>query len=186
MSAEGDPAPARLPRAASGLRHLRWGREVLATLEAHAEHNPRLSAPARVEVRGHAAALQRDLDALSAAVKAYRDFLERVRVKHRGRARLAALLLREEPPPGEDIDVRALAADFEAERARMEAAARRPLKQAVMDRKAELRERLEAMNARLAAQISAAFVESLYPALARGGLCVADDGDEDDDSAAAP
>jgi hypothetical protein len=82
----------RLSRRASGLRHLRWSREILATLEAHYEHNPRLTQPEREVVLDEAIKLRALVEALSAAVKPYRDFLERRRVQFRGMQRVGRFL----------------------------------------------------------------------------------------------
>lgn len=180
MSARGGEA--RLSAEASGLRHLRWAREVLASLEAHAAHNPRLSAAEREAVRAEADALREAVDALSGAVKPYRDFLEQTRVLHRGRARVGAFLCAD--AAGGDESARALSAAFEAERAEMEASARRPLREALAAAKGRLQAGLAGMEERLEARVSAAFVESLYPPLASGGACVADDDDPDDDATA--
>jgi hypothetical protein len=82
----------KLSRSASGLRHLRWSREILATLEAHYEHNPRLSQPEREAVLEEAIKLRSLVTALSEAVKPYRDFLERRRVQFRGMQRVGRFL----------------------------------------------------------------------------------------------
>jgi hypothetical protein len=81
-----------LAREASGLRHLRWGREIVATLEAHASHNPHLDEAERTAIAVATGELDRLVAAMSAAVKPYRDFLERERVKGRGRRRVGVLL----------------------------------------------------------------------------------------------
>ena len=60
----------------------------------------------------------------------------------------------------------------------------RGLKASLETAVAELRAHLEEMNQRIASVVSEGFVESLYPALANGRTCVADEGDEDDDAAA--
>lgn len=85
----------KLSRSASGLRHLRWAREILATLEAHYEHNPRLSQPDREVVLEEAVNLRTLVTALSSAVKPYRDFLERRRVQFRGMQRVGIHLCAE-------------------------------------------------------------------------------------------
>ena len=82
----------KLSRGASGLRHLRWSREILATLEAHYEHNPRLAQPEREVLLAEALKLRGLVSALSAAVKPYRDFLERRRVQFRGMQRVGRFL----------------------------------------------------------------------------------------------
>jgi hypothetical protein len=82
----------KLERSASGLRHLRWGREILATLEAHHEHNPGLSLAERDLVLDEVVKLRALVNALSAAVKPYRDFLERRRTSFRGMLRVGRFL----------------------------------------------------------------------------------------------
>src|SRR5262245_13379116 len=83
---------ATLSRSASGLRHLRWGREILGTLKAHLEKNPTLSEAEQDALRAEIAALSGFVDGLSGAVKPYRDFLERTRTGFRGVQRVAAYL----------------------------------------------------------------------------------------------
>src|SRR3954467_4769543 len=82
----------KLSRGASGLRHLRWAREILATLEAHYEHNPRLVQPYRDAELDEAASLRAPGHGPSAAVKPCRDFLERRRVQFRGMQRVGRFL----------------------------------------------------------------------------------------------
>ena len=57
----------RLAESASGLRHLRWAREVLATLEMHHEHDGRLTADERDRVLDECVELRAVVNALSAA-----------------------------------------------------------------------------------------------------------------------
>ncbi|WP_437837599.1 hypothetical protein [Sorangium sp. So ce1153] len=184
-AAEG-AAGRRLSRGASGLRHLRWGREVLATLEAHVEHNPALDGADREALRGEARVLAAAVQALSEAVKPYRDFLERTRVRYRGRVRVAEHLVREADAGHADEGARARLDEAVTELAGMEATQRRPLKAALSAEIDRLREAMARMDARLEARLSAAFVESLYPPLTDGASRVADDGDPDDDAAASP
>ncbi|AUX21130.1 hypothetical protein SOCEGT47_016080 [Sorangium cellulosum] len=179
---EGAPGP-RLSRGASGLRHLRWAREVLATLEAHVAHNPALGDADREALRGEARALAASVQALSGAVKPYRDFLERTRVHYRGRVRVAEHLLRES---GADEAARARLDEARSALAGMEAAQRRPLKASLSEEIDRLREAMARMDARIAERLSAAFVEGLYPPLTDGASRVADDGDPDDDATASP
>jgi hypothetical protein len=82
----------KLSPGASGLRHLRWSREILASLEAHYEHNPLLSTPDRDLVLEEAVKLRALVVALSSAVKPYRDFLERRRTQFRGMLRVGVHL----------------------------------------------------------------------------------------------
>lgn len=63
---------------------------------------------------------------------------------------------------------------------------RYPLRAAVNKAIYELREELDQMDGRLRSHFSAAFIDSLYPELARRGSAVADDADEDDDTTEPP
>jgi hypothetical protein len=160
---------AKLSRSASGLRHLRWGREILGTLRAHVEKNPELSEEKRNQLRAEIAALVGLVDGLSAAVKPYRDFLERTRTGFRGQQRVAAYL-------GDE------AMGNEASRAAE--SLRRPLKVALEQAITSLRAGLEQMDVRLGERFVERFVESLYPGLSRGNTFIADDDDQDDDATA--
>ncbi|UQA56586.1 hypothetical protein [Polyangium aurulentum] len=220
----------KLSRGASGLRHLRWAREIYATLAAHAEASE-VSEPQRAALSKELTRLDARIQGLSGAVKGYRDFLERERVRYRGAIRAAlhagalaergvvehpadfglAVAKRREAAPETLARARARAGELRAlaagrrtgpgEVSRLEAAAsrieeairsmqtealprQRALKAALEVAVSGLREALEDMDGRLAGVVSDAFVDSLYPALARGGTIVADEGDEDDDSAA--
>ena len=82
----------KLSPSVSGLRHLRWSREILASLEAHYEHNPLLATPERDFLLEEAVKLRALVIALSAAVKPYRDFLERRRTQLRGMLRVGVHL----------------------------------------------------------------------------------------------
>jgi hypothetical protein len=220
----------KLGRGASGLRHLRWAREIYATLAAHAESSE-LGEPQRMALAKELTRLDARIQGLSGAVKGYRDFLERERVRYRGAIRAAlhagaeaartateqsaevgaAVAKRGDTAPetrerarGRAGELRALAvavrkdggdaSRIEAAASRIEAAVKsmqtdalprqRALKAALEVAISSLREALEDMDGRLAGVVSEAFVDSLYPALARGGSIVADEGDDDDDSAA--
>jgi hypothetical protein len=177
-------ATARLLESASGLRHLRWVREILGTLEAHHEHDGRLTTEARDVVLAEIVELRALIVALSGAVKTYRDFLERERTRFRGMLRVGRYL--EETAQGADerAEAEAIRAGFEEAFAAVEARERLPRKKALREAIRKVREGLGAIDARLAAKLPAAFVESLYPALAAGSTRVADAGDEDDDAAA--
>lgn len=227
-------AAEKLSEEASGLRHLRWAREVRGTLAAHLAMSASegASAEQRAALASEVAVLGERIDELSAAVKAYRDYLERVRTAVRGSLRAAAHRCEEAasalaarmrfapapPPPGAspatlpDFDERTghgrvlLSAAREAEGASdASAAVERALSafaeararftdtseperlaraRALHDAKAALRAELAAMDLRLAAVFSPAFVASIYPALARHGAFVADEGDPDDDATA--
>jgi hypothetical protein len=222
----------KLGRGASGLKHLRWAREIYATLAAHAEGSD-VGEPQRMALSKELTRLDARIQGLSGAVKGYRDFLERERVRYRGAIRAALhnargaeqAALEQNPqiavplraaPPGTMAEamatvgrLRALTASARAARdaathgrahvlesalAPLQAAVeamqtqalprQRALKAALEVAISSLREALEDMDGRLAAVVSEAFVDSLYPALARGGTIVADEGDDDDDAAA--
>lgn len=175
-----------LARSASGLRHLRWAREVLGTLrgflvfEAHLSGAQQGALAAEIE---HVTAL---VTALSAAVKPYRDFLERTRTLARGRLRASEYMLyggedlASAPGPMEADTAHAeakaeLASLIEPERRRLHVELER-----VID---ATREGLRAMDERLARSFSAAFVAALYPALTADTTRVLDDGDPNDDAA---
>jgi hypothetical protein len=231
----------KLSRGASGLRHLRWGREILATLEAHYEHNPRLAQPQRELVLDEAVKLRGLVTLLSNAVKPYRDFLERRRVLFRGMQRVGGFLCEDararaekallplgaegavspdrtrrsqgHPEGAEAVVTRtreaaeavrtmgravkslnehadelaeaaAILEGFNEASANLETRERLPLQTALDGAIDALRLGLEGMNRRLADAITPGFVRSLYPALAREGTLVADDGDRNDDATA--
>jgi hypothetical protein len=176
----------RLAESASGLRHLRWAREILATLEMHHEHDGWLTTAERDVVLAETLELRLLVTMLSGAVKPYRDFLERDRTRFRGLLRVGRYLEETARGPEARAEAEAIRAGFEEAFAAVEARERAPRKQALREAIRELRAGLAAMDARLVTTLSAAFVESLYPALAAGGTRVADVGDEDDDAAAAP
>lgn len=244
---------ARLVRAASGMRHLRWGREVFATVDAHIAHNDRLTGEQRALLTtegANGAALLANLDA---AVGGYRGWLLTGYLEIRAALRVANFLADEEQrttdgalrphrsalaqvlPGGlsrvfsnlplsrvlraghertarlaRDAATRIatvsgtgglpvltdLAARLDGVAERIERLLerqdeeiepqRRPLKLAVERAVLELREGLERTDARLRAQFSPAFIESLYPELSRGSRAVAAEDDVDDDDTENP
>jgi hypothetical protein len=176
----------RLDARASGLRHLRWAREVLATLEAHHEHDPRLLPGDRDVVLAAIVDLREEITHLSAAVKAYRDFLERERVRFRGMVRVGRYLARAAADADERAEAEAIEGGFAQAFRAMEERERRPRKEALRAAILALRAALAAMDASLSGPLGKAFVASLYPDLAAGGTIVADEGDEADDAAAGP
>jgi hypothetical protein len=86
---------AKLIRSASGFRHLRWLREIIATLEAHLELNDGLSEAQNEALAREIPILRARIQALAAAVKPYRDFLEGEHVKLRAKQRVASWLVEE-------------------------------------------------------------------------------------------
>lgn len=163
-----------LARSASGLRHLRWAREVLGTLTALADHEAHLTEAQLAAVRAEVAHVTGLVAALSAAVKPYRDFLERTRTLARGKVRAAEIVA--------DPEAR------EAARREMEIRtepARQALHAALAAAIDATRDGLCAMDERLLAVFPDRVVVSLYPALASGADRVLDEGDPDDDATAA-
>jgi hypothetical protein len=171
----------RLAEDASGLRHLRWAREILATLEVHYEHDPRLRRADRDLVLAEIVTLRAQVDALSAKVKPYRDFLERERTRFRGMLRVGRYLVATARDDGERAEAEAIHEGFAEAFAAMEARERAPRKAALREAIADLRGALLEMDGRLSARLPRAFIDSLYPALA-GGTRVADEPDDDDDA----
>jgi len=170
---------------ASGLRHLRWGREILAGVEAFIALTTRLSEEDKEALSREAAALGARVTKLSGAVKPYRDFLERERVHFRARRRVGDFLYQEADRARERAEIDAARASAEAQTeayTKMEAQRRRPLKEAVRAAVADLREGLSEMNERLAARFGEALVGALYPELTRSRLMVADEDDNNDDA----
>lgn len=87
---------ARLARTASGSRHERWGREVLATLQAHIEENPKLTEEQRTRLREELAAAEPLLAHLSTSVIQYRSWLNTGSLIIRAKLRVAGFVLDEE------------------------------------------------------------------------------------------
>lgn len=173
----------RLAAEASGLRHLRWGREILGALEMHFEHNPRLLPAERDAVLEEAVTLRARVTELSAAVKPYRDFLERERTRFRGMLRVGEHLVETAGDQDEQAEAEDIRAGFVAAFAAMEAREVAPRKEALGSARTRLRAGLAEMDGRLRQRLPAAFVESLYPELSADGMMVADVGDPDDDAA---
>jgi len=86
---------AKLTRSASGWRHLRWMREIAATMEAHLDHNEGLSEGQNDALAREIEVLRSRIDALNGAVKPYREFLEGEHVRLRGKQRVARYLCEE-------------------------------------------------------------------------------------------
>lgn len=168
---------------ASGLRHLRWAREILGSLEAHYEHDPKLSQAERELLLEEAVKLRVLVNDLSKVVKVYRDFLERERTKFRGMLRVGQYLVATARGSEERDEAEAVHEGLSETFRAMESKERTPRRLEVRDAVAELRQSLEAMDRRLAPRLPAKLLESLYPALSADGSRVADDGDGDDDAA---
>jgi hypothetical protein len=169
----------KLTRGASGLRHLRWAREIYATLAAHVERTE-LNAAKKEALKQELKALDACIQHISGAVKGYRDFLERERVKDRGVSRAIEYV---DPKIGgvfvSEIEKRAAA----IEAARNASLSRsRSLKATLELAIGELRAHLLGMDGRIADLMNEAFVENLYPPLTKDRCRVADDEDDDDDA----
>jgi hypothetical protein len=83
---------AKLLRAASGERHLRWSKEVHATMEAHLRMNPDLSPTQRDALRAEWEVLGERITGLSAAVLPYRAFVEGAYTQVRAKQRVGNFL----------------------------------------------------------------------------------------------
>jgi hypothetical protein len=176
---------AKLSRGASGLRHLRWAREIVATLDAHVHHNYLLT-PTEIEaIANEATLLKQLLQGMHEAVKPYRDFLETAHVAQRGKARVGFYLHRGATPE-ERGTAAALRNRFDRERATVEQPRRRLLKAALERAIGGLREGLAQMEARLLLQFPPDFVDSLYPELTQNRTMVVDEDDDDDDASSPP
>jgi hypothetical protein len=175
-----------LVRNASGLRHLRWAREILGSLQAFFSHEACLSEPQRAALGAEIAHVATLVSALSSRVKPYRDFMERTRTAARGALRAAEHLVSGgaglASPPEAAGARRALDAARNEWAAAVESE-RRALHGALSGAIDATRAGLLAMDERLAACFSAAFVAALYPPLTPDGMRVLDDGDPDDDAA---
>lgn len=174
----------RLDERASGLRHLRWAREILATLEAHHEHDPRLLPGARNLVLAASVELREQVNHLSAAVKAYRDFLERERVRFRGMERVGRYLSATAEGADERAEAEAIEGGFAQAFRAMDARERRPRKQALRAAIRALRGRSRRWTRRSRSPWASPSSRACTRILAAGGTIVADEGDEDDDATA--
>lgn len=82
----------KLSRAASGGRHLRWGREILATQKAQLEVNERLTAAQKTALDSEIKRIEPRIQALANAVTPYREFVEHAHVAVRAKQRVANYL----------------------------------------------------------------------------------------------
>lgn len=82
----------RLSKAASGTRHLRWGREVHATLDAHVAHNDQLTDAQKASLRAESGTLSTLLDRLGTGDDAYQHWLRTALVGVRAELRVANYL----------------------------------------------------------------------------------------------
>jgi uncharacterized protein YPO0396 len=168
------PPRPTLARSASGLRHLRWAREVLGTLAALASHEARFTEAQLAALRAEVSRVSELVAALSAAVKPYRDFLERTRTLARGKVRAAEIV--------GDAGAREAALREMADRTEP---ARQALHAALSAAIDATRDGLREVDERLAATLGHEVVVSLYPNLTPDASRVLDDGDPDDDAAGA-
>ena len=163
-----------LARSASGLRHLRWTREVLGTLTALAAHDAHLTEAQLAAVRAEVAHVAGLVAALSAAVKPYRDFLERTRTLTRGKLRAAEIV---GDAGAREAALREMASRTEPAREALHATL-----SAAID---ATRDELCAMDERLLAVFPADVVVQMYPTLTPDAGRVLDGDDPDDDAAGA-
>lgn len=161
-----------LSRSASGLRHLRWAREVLGTLTALAAHEAHFTEAQLAALRAEVGQVTALVSALSAAVKPYRDFLERARTLTRGKLRAAEIIA---DPAAREAAERESVTLTEPARSTLHAAL-----SAAID---ATREGLSAMDERLLSVFPPGTVVKLYPKLTADATRVMDIGDPDDDAA---
>lgn len=177
-----------LARSASGLRHLRWAREILGTLRGFAAHPESMSDAQRETLRIEIDRVASLVSELSGAVKPYRDFLERRRTLARGAVRAAEHLGAGgnglAAPPGAEASASALTTARGAMTGEIDPT-RSSLREALGRAVDATRDGLRAMSEALAGKFSPRFVAALYPALTADRSRVLDDGDPDDDSAGA-
>jgi hypothetical protein len=160
------------PRA-SGLRHLRWAREIAAGLHALARPEFGLATPHRADAERLAHELDGAIARCSEAVKAYRDFLERTRVHARAVERLL---------PHAEASARArlapFLADTEAERLRR--------RERLTEQKERLREAVgSALEKARAHPELGPFAPHVAPPIAADASSVVDHADADDDASQA-
>ena len=86
----------RLKRSASGARHLRWAREVFATVDAHLAHNNRLTEEQRPLLIAEQATGATLMGNLESAVGRYTTFLHTGHVRIRAELRVANFLADEQ------------------------------------------------------------------------------------------
>lgn len=82
----------KLSRSASGARHLRWAREIRATLSAHREVNTQLNSDQKKALAAAITKLDPRIEALTTAIEPYREFLDHAHVDVRARQRVANFL----------------------------------------------------------------------------------------------
>ncbi len=171
-----------LDESASGLRHLRWAREIVGTLIALAASGELLTDAQATIVRDEAAALTHVIGTLSSAVKGYRDFLERKRTLARGKVRAAEVLLllsaMDESAPSLALS------NAEAELQTAIENERLALRSALSEAIKKTRDHILSIGTRLDAEFPEAACRAVYPLLANDQTAVLDQGDNFDDSAA--
>ena len=82
----------KLARSASGARHVRWSREILASLHAHHGVNERLLADQKQALSGEIGRLSPRVQSLGESVNLYRSFIEHAHVDIRARQGVANFL----------------------------------------------------------------------------------------------
>ncbi|MDI1445268.1 hypothetical protein [Polyangium sp. 6x1] len=82
----------KLARSASGARHVRWARELLASLHAHHAVNERLSEDQKKALAAEIGRLAPRVQSLGESVGLYRSFIDHAHVDIRARQRVANFL----------------------------------------------------------------------------------------------
>lgn len=243
----------KLSKASSGLRHLRWAKQILANIQAHQAHNYLVTPEQQSALTTEVQSLETLVASLGGAVGPYRVFVEEAyakvraaqtigdylcdeaqrgaqaavsprrnqidevfkahggfpaifsfkplsRVLRSGReateamARTAGILLA--GVPKQIVDTTAISAalvkaadllkGFLKEEKETIDPQRTPLKLAVTTAIYNLREGLEQMDGRLRTHFPDVFIDSLYPALKKGGTALAVEDDDEEADATEP
>ena len=83
---------AKLVRSASGQKHLRWSKQILANMKAHTEHNYLLQPNQKEAIQAETMILDALTRALSVHVSGYREFLETAYTNMRANQTIADFL----------------------------------------------------------------------------------------------
>lgn len=168
-----------LLRSASGLRHLRWAREIFGGLRGLLAYESTLTPEQHNLVLREGAELESLISKLSAAAKTYRDFLERERTRARGEVR-AATWIASGALGGSDVSRVALPqaqAKLDAIELNRETHARQV--DAAID---ALRDGLERLDRALLGAFPPTILEAVYPPLTSDWAHVKDNEDPNDDA----
>lgn len=83
---------AKLARGSSGQKHLRWSKQILANMKAHAEHNYLLQPNQKAALQAETTLLEGLVKPLAIHTSAYREFLETAYTEMRAKQTIADFL----------------------------------------------------------------------------------------------